>query len=663
VDGKAVRSLRDLIVADAGIRSFLPFPVEVLRDGRERRVVTITPVFNLARPDWLFSLIFCCALGFTGFYLVLQRPLEPAYVLIALAALFYLVFTAVKPFYYENRTSNLLIHFGKLTSWLMVLFALYFPRPRGTKALRLALLLSIPAVYAVFAAVRLRYFALWSDFGADQWLRRYRFLGQIGNAADGVAFGLYALLLIGTYLRSASAQEKRQIEWILAGFLIAIPPYFFLDQLPIILGEPPGMRISMGSFANLFLAFVPLFFTVGLIKHRVFNLRFFLSRYVVYTLLVFLLLGFFTVFYEPAAGLFMANYGLPDNMAAFLVTTLLYLLLVPLRFGLSTAVDRLFYRKHYIRGTAYSAGLERRNQELQVLIEQLQREGQRSLRQRTFGELRGVLRGLTRRMDVPTRRITGALIEARGELTERPTEPAERSGELAERPAGPAERSPELIERPTEPAHPSPAARERDIRVQRILAEALEDAAEIRELLGRLATIVGPHAAAPTRVSVPRLLAAVRAAALRRHPQLEVRVSSEPRSRAVCHPEEITQLLAHLIENAEEAMGPRDTTVTLRCLEREGHVEIWVEDSGMGFDARAQRLEFEPFFSTKPGHDGLGLYFCRLIAERNLGSIELRRSPEGGGRAVVRLPAAWAPAIEQPPHHSGEPEEPGALPQ
>jgi len=629
VDGVPVRTLRDLVAADGRIRTFHPVTVEVLRSGVERRQLTIQPAFNLARPDWLFSLLFCVALGFTAFYLIVNRPEEPAFVLIALAALFYLVFTAVKPFYYENRLSNLLIHFGKLTSWFMVFFALHFPRPRGSRALRLGAIASILAIYGLFTVLRLQYFARWAESGAELWLARYRFLGQMGNVSDGIAFALYAALLISAYLRIARGQEKRQIEWILAGFLIAIPPYFFLDQLPIILGEPPGLRISMGNFANLFLSFVPLFFIVGLLKHRAFNLRFFLSRYAVYAVLVVLLLGFFTVLYEPAERLFVSNYGIPDRMAAFLVTTLLFLLLVPVRYGLSSLVDRVLYRRYYVGGVAYSAGLERRNRELQLLIEKLTRESRRSFRQRAFPELREVLRGIAHRIDTPARRISAGLAEARGRL-------ARHCSESGPRGAG----DPALAVGPQGAGDAAGALGGSELAVlQWVLDRGLEDTAEIREFLGKLTAIIGRHAGPPARIGVARLLAGVRADLRRKFPDLRLQAPAPVRAQVLCHPEEIAQVLGHVVQNAVEALVRPDGEVRLSAERRQGYVAILIEDSGRGVEPRALRRAFDPFFSTKGGHDGLGLYFCRLIVERNSGSIEIRPGPEGGTQVEVLLPS------------------------
>jgi hypothetical protein len=99
INNSEIHSIRDVVKADSAIWSFKPFPVEVLRDGIERRVIQVTPVLTPSRVDWVFALIFCAALCFTAFYLIVNLPEDTASNFLALAALFYLVFTAVKPFY------------------------------------------------------------------------------------------------------------------------------------------------------------------------------------------------------------------------------------------------------------------------------------------------------------------------------------------------------------------------------------------------------------------------------------------------------------------------------------------------------------------------------------------------------------------------------------
>lgn len=583
VAGRPIQSIRDVVEVEAGIRGFQPVPVQVLRDGEEQLTLSITPVLPLTRPDWVFALLFCAALGFMAFYLIRELPQDAASNLISLGALFYLVFTALKPFYYESLFVNLLIHLGKLTPWFMVFFAMYFPQPKGSRAGRRAVILGILGLYLVFIGVRLILFAHWQDGLGDLWYQRYRLLGRWQNLTDGVALLAYAGLLVFSYVKTQRPAERRQLEWILAGFLLGMPPYFFLDQLPMILGEPPGLRISLGGFASLFLVFVPVFFLIGLLRHKAFNLRYFLLRYLLYALLALLIFAFFYLLYQPAESLFRQAYGLPPPASGFLVTALLFFLLVPIRALLASLLERLFFPDHFRQGVRYSAGLEARNLELRILVDELNRRRRRSFQMDRLHDMKMVLAGIERR-------VLRDVDEASAGVAE--MGPA--GGQAAER--------------------------------------ARLSLFELREFARKLGGLSGLRSGTPAEVGAEYLCRSAAAELRKRYPLAEVRLSGGALQKLHCRPEELVQSLRYLLENAVEAGASPQEPVSVRISERGRAVRIEVEDHGPGF-ARP-REAFRPFFTTKPGHDGLGLYFCRALVERNGGTVVLADAPEGGGACL-----------------------------
>ncbi|MEO8373823.1 MAG: ATP-binding protein [Sphingomonas bacterium] len=107
----------------------------------------------------------------------------------------------------------------------------------------------------------------------------------------------------------------------------------------------------------------------------------------------------------------------------------------------------------------------------------------------------------------------------------------------------------------------------------------------------------------------------------------------------------IEQLFTALIENSLR-YTPAGGRIMLGL---EGHRNAWrliIDDSAPGVDTElAQRL-FEPFYrsSTEPGESvmtsGLGLATAQAIVEAHHGRIEAGRSPIGGLRITVVLPAA-----------------------
>jgi signal transduction histidine kinase len=595
IAGRTVRSIRDVVEANAGVRGFQPLPVEVLRDGQERLSLKISPVLAVARPEWIFSLLFCIALGFMAFYMILRLPEEAGANLISLAALFYLVFTALKPFYYESLFSNLLIHLGKLTPWFMVLFALYFPQPRLNRAGRLASLLCILALFLAFTSVRSVYFARWSEGMGDEWYGLYRRFGQWGNVADGAAFLTYVSMLAYSRLKAVSEEDRRQIDWILAGFFIGVPPYFFLDQLPLILGEPPGMRISLGGFANLFLIFVPLFFLIGLIKHRAFSLRFFFLRYLVYFSLLLLLFAFFLLAYEPAERFVLRMYGLPPRAAAFLVTALLFLALVGLRSLVSAVLERLLFPGHFAESLGRSAALEARNRELKLLLDELNRQKRRSLQTGRLRDLREVLSGIVGRIAAPVE-ATAARLTA--------------------------------MERGVPPA---------GAELKDDLEAALTGVLEVREFLRRLGSLTGIRPGLSAKAAVESLVRDALIESRRRYPEAAVRIEATGRCTLVCRPDELVQAFRLLLDNCLEAAEP-PPPVVVRIREEDRKICIHIEDSGPGIAPGLRKRLFEPFVTGKPGHEGLGLYLCRSLVERNFGSIEIRCEAGSGTTALLTFP-------------------------
>ncbi len=98
--------------------------------------------------------------------------------------------------------------------------------------------------------------------------------------------------------------------------------------------------------------------------------------------------------------------------------------------------------------------------------------------------------------------------------------------------------------------------------------------------------------------------------------------------------DKMTRVIENLVRNAVEAM-PDGGTLEVKISLVERNAKIEVRDEGGGIPPEALDRLFEPFNSTKQGHAGLGLVFCRRTLEYMDGSIEAVAGDKGTAMVVT----------------------------
>ena len=149
------------------------------------------------------------------------------------------------------------------------------------------------------------------------------------------------------------------------------------------------------------------------------------------------------------------------------------------------------------------------------------------------------------------------------------------------------------------------------------LAPPVPERIEVGQLLGRLATLIGPawHARGG-----------------------ELRILAEPPSLAlVADGGQIEQALINLLKNAAEATaGLAAPQATLHArLARGARLQIEVSDNGPGVPEELLPHIFTPFFTTKKGGRGIGLALVRQLVHGNGGTVRHVRPVAGGARFVL----------------------------
>ena len=106
-----------------------------------------------------------------------------------------------------------------------------------------------------------------------------------------------------------------------------------------------------------------------------------------------------------------------------------------------------------------------------------------------------------------------------------------------------------------------------------------------------------------------------------------------------CSQSDLEQVFLNLLANAREATphGGR-IAVTVRVTDRV--VEISIADTGCGIPPENLPRVLEPFFTTKPHGNGLGLSICRTVLWEVDGTLTIQSEPGNGTHVHVLVPQA-----------------------
>ena len=128
------------------------------------------------------------------------------------------------------------------------------------------------------------------------------------------------------------------------------------------------------------------------------------------------------------------------------------------------------------------------------------------------------------------------------------------------------------------------------------------------------------------------------------HVQVAVELEEGPDVGVSGFANEFSQVLLNILSNAKDALQQREDgkgRVDIRFGRKEGGAFVVVRDNGGGIPEEVLPKIFDPYFTTKEGGTGIGLYMSRMIMEHMGGTIEARNA-DGGAVFTVTLPLANA---------------------
>ncbi|HXY60183.1 MAG TPA: CHASE3 domain-containing protein [Chthoniobacterales bacterium] len=122
---------------------------------------------------------------------------------------------------------------------------------------------------------------------------------------------------------------------------------------------------------------------------------------------------------------------------------------------------------------------------------------------------------------------------------------------------------------------------------------------------------------------------------------------------------QISQVIANLVVNADQAM-PNGGTLYVGCdnfcydtndvvipdLAPGDYVRVRIRDEGVGIPEKYMKRIFDPYFTTKPKGNGLGLTTCYSIIKNHNGLMTVESQVHIGTTFTIYLPAAAAEHVE-----------------
>jgi signal transduction histidine kinase len=102
----------------------------------------------------------------------------------------------------------------------------------------------------------------------------------------------------------------------------------------------------------------------------------------------------------------------------------------------------------------------------------------------------------------------------------------------------------------------------------------------------------------------------------------------------------LRQVLLNLLVNGAEAClgASQPVMVGISAEDRGSKVTIRVTDKGPGIDKKELKRVFTPFYTTKQGGSGLGLYLCKRIVNEMGGEISIKSMPGRQTEVILTLP-------------------------
>ena len=349
IDDVPVETVADVVAVQHAGRSGTELSYALLRLGQDRILeVTLRPVPTGSTAVYFVLVGIGVFTLLVGASVRLRRPGNQAtlhffWLSVAFFGMFAFSFSGRLDrldwvFYWANEISTLVL------APMFVHFALVFPeRAPGWVRDRLGRLL-LPLVYAPAVALGLvQAETLAGDASSAIFTTQVENIWLLGDAylATCVTTGLALMIL--TLRRVPSVTSKRQLRWIVWGAVLGGLPFTLGYALPWAL----GLDTSPLDLTAVPLGLIPLAFASAIVRYRLRDVEVIIKRGLVYTAAAAAMLGIYLVLQQLATEVFLEESDEHNSIIAFLATAVVVLVFSPVKNGIQSMLDRVYYRDRY----------------------------------------------------------------------------------------------------------------------------------------------------------------------------------------------------------------------------------------------------------------------------------------------------------------------------
>ncbi len=158
-----------------------------------------------------------------------------------------------------------------------------------------------------------------------------------------VAYFIWGFTVLGRYYKhSRDSMERTRLRYIFAGFGLAVIPGVVTNSVLPALGHNQAILYGPNS-----VLFIVVFMTVGIVKHRLLDVRLIVARSIAYVLLISSIIGFYGVFVFVFASRIFGSNAFSQQVVPVFVSIFLAFTIQPLRKYFDRVSNQFFYRDAY----------------------------------------------------------------------------------------------------------------------------------------------------------------------------------------------------------------------------------------------------------------------------------------------------------------------------